>query len=108
MNEPDDTLPADPFVADQERFPEHIADDVASERIHEFLRRYETGDLLGGWVLFHEWINEDGDHVMGWTVAPGLDWHRLLGIVDAGHVRLRRRYIREEASGDAEDEDDEG
>jgi hypothetical protein len=81
-------------------FPEEIGDDEASERIHEFLRGYEDGDLLGGWVIFHDWIDADGGHHIGTNVSPDLDWPRCLGIVDAGGMRLRRAYMSEEDSED--------
>jgi hypothetical protein len=87
-------LPADPS-ADRPRHPEDVDDDAAAERIHEFLRGYEDGDLLGGWVIFHEWIDADGNHSVSSTISPGLDWPRVFGIVAAGQMRFTREYLSE-------------
>jgi hypothetical protein len=87
-------LPADPSL-DRPRHAEGLEDDAAAERIHEFLRGYEDGDLLGGWVIFHEWIDADGNHSVASTIAPGLDWARVLGIVAAGQMRMTREFLSE-------------
>lgn len=85
--------PLDPFIG-AHHHPEEIGDDAASERINELLRGYESDDLLGGWVVFHEWIDPDGNHRVGWNVSPGLDWVRCLGVLDAGQMVMRRDYLK--------------
>jgi hypothetical protein len=87
-------LPADPSLG-RPHYSEGLEDDTASERIHEFLRGYEDGDLLGGWVIFHEWIDADGNHSVGSNISPDLDWPRVFGIIEAGQMRLRRQYLTE-------------
>ena len=87
-------LPADPSL-DRAHHPETLEDDAAAERIHEFLCGYEDGDLLGGWVIFHEWIDADGNHSVASTISPGLDWARVLGIVAAGQMRMTREFLSE-------------
>lgn len=84
--------PHDPF-ADRPHHAEDIGDDEASERIHEFLRGYEDGDLLGGWVIFHEWIDADGSHAVGWNISPDLDWARVLGIIAVGQMKAQREFL---------------
>lgn len=88
-------FPADPDVG-RAHYPESLDEDEAAERIHEFLRGYEDSDLLGGWVIFHEWIEPDGSHSIGHNVSPGLDWPRVLGIVDAAQMKLRRDYLMDQ------------
>jgi len=100
---PAEVGPPDPFVGPAHH-PEDLADDAASERIHELLRGWEKHDLLGGWILFHEWIDPEGGHVVGWNISPGLDWIRCLGIIDAGSTRLRRDYLTPDDD-ELEDED---
>jgi hypothetical protein len=88
-------LPADPS-SERPRHPETLDDDAAAERIHDFLRGYEDGDLLGGWVIFHEWIDADGNHSVGSNISPDLDWPRVFGIIEAGQMRLRREYLTQD------------
>jgi len=87
-------LPADPFL-ERPRHPEGIDEEAAAERMHEFLRGYEDGDLLGGWVIFHEWIDADGNHSVASTISPGLDWPRVFGIIAAAQLRMSREYLTE-------------
>ena len=94
----------DPFEI--ERWPEDVGEDEAGERIHELLRGYERGDLLGGWVLFHTWVNEDGDVRGGWNTSPDLDFFRAMGIARAGELQIERAYMQTERVGFDGDEDE--
>jgi hypothetical protein len=93
MDDPE-PLPAD-LSLDRPHHPETLEDDAAAERIHELLRGYEDGDLLGGWVIFHEWIDADGNHSVASTIAPGLDWPRVFGIIATAQLRMSREYLTE-------------
>lgn len=67
------------------------------EAVSEAVSEQHPGHMVTGWVVMAAVVGSDATDSSGitWFLADGQHWTQLLGLIEAGRLRIRANYLAE-------------
>lgn len=74
-----------------------MAEKHLDQAISDAVAEEHPGHVMTGWVVMAAVVGSDGQESSGitWFVPKGQHWTQLLGLVEAGRLRLQANYLGE-------------